>query len=146
MVGVSPKNQAKDRVFVCHSIFQTLQNNGADALAAAIAVCRIVEGLTVASSREEIASIQSSRKVGVRQDVGTAGNSGINVPGPQRVARNMDRSKARRTGSINGIARTTEFVKVVNPAGDECPVAARNEASAADVSDDPCHNKRDATY
>lgn len=64
------------------SIVKAFQNYRADPLATAVPICSVVECLTVACPREEVAAIETSRKIGIRKYVGASRNRGVDIPCP----------------------------------------------------------------
>lgn len=64
------QNHAQNRVLVCHGVVKSLDDDSSHSFAPAVAICRVVKRLAVSGTGEEAATIETSRKVRVRQNIG----------------------------------------------------------------------------
>ena len=118
-VGVhrAAADQRVDPVAVGTGSGQRLEHHDADPLAAPVPVRLLGEGLAAPVRRQRAAG--GHREVDRRRDdhVDAAGDGDLALPGPQALAREVDRGQGGRARRVDGEARSTHPEEVRQPAG-----------------------------
>ena len=99
-------------VAIGQCVVQTAQHDHAHPLAADIAVRRGVEGVAMAGGRDHPRLAERQECLGRQHDVGTAGQGGGALAGPQALAGLVHRHQGRGAGGVDGQAGAVQAEQV----------------------------------
>jgi hypothetical protein len=122
-------NGSQNIIIVCHSILQSLDDNGCEPFRSAVSVGILVPNLALTGLREEMAFAEHGKVIGVRDKVQATSDRSVELSGPESIAGCIYGGQATRARCIHIEGWTTKFEEVLNSAVGKASLASRNGVS-----------------
>lgn len=91
MVGTRSKDNTLNRIIVCYSIFQSLENNSPYGIGSAVSIRAIVKSVAVPGPREKVPFVKAREIIRVSHNVSTISKGRVAVTSLKSVAGSMNR-------------------------------------------------------